>query len=274
MVGKKFNRLTVIRYFDTNKKYRMKRYECLCKCGKTKIVYGKNLRNNRTQSCGCLQKEKVSRWCKENNYKKKITKIENFVKSGYQNFFINPKDIFDLDDCYFIYKLTNLINKKIYIGKTTTSLKKLLRRYRRYGGNSKWAKLLNNKRYINRAINKYGLNNFLFEIIDHVNSKKKLDKLEIYYINVFQSRNRQKGYNLTQGGEGTSGYLWSQESKTKLSEICKKKFKDGYVNPMQGKHLSKEAIQKVIESNKKRGKTKRKLFYAQKISKYSNNSFN
>lgn len=55
LTGERFGRLTVIR--RTGKDERGVLWECLCDCGNTKIVVGKNLRSGRTQSCGCLLNE-------------------------------------------------------------------------------------------------------------------------------------------------------------------------------------------------------------------------
>jgi hypothetical protein len=58
LIGQRFNRLTVIAQAE-NLNQRT-RWVCLCDCGEVKTIYGDNLRRRCTQSCGCLQKEKVS----------------------------------------------------------------------------------------------------------------------------------------------------------------------------------------------------------------------
>lgn len=62
LVGKRFSRLLVIRYAGIRKYSggRLVFWECLCDCGKTAVVCGRNLRlknKSATKSCGCLQKE-------------------------------------------------------------------------------------------------------------------------------------------------------------------------------------------------------------------------
>lgn len=61
LVGQKFNKLTVINrvsdYVYPDGKRMIDRWECLCECGKKCIVYGKNLRLNKTKSCGCIKKD-------------------------------------------------------------------------------------------------------------------------------------------------------------------------------------------------------------------------
>lgn len=85
-----------------------------------------------------------------------------------------------------IYKITNLINNKIYIGKDTTSDPN-------YFGSG----LL-----INRAKQKYGLSKFIKEIIDETNDYNELSVKEISWINFYKSNDRSIGYNISSGGDG------------------------------------------------------------------------
>ena len=85
-----------------------------------------------------------------------------------------------------IYKITNLINNKIYIGKDTTSDPN-------YFGSG----LL-----IKRAISKYGINNFIKEVIDETDDYLELSKKEIYWISEYDSTKRDIGYNISTGGDG------------------------------------------------------------------------
>lgn len=62
LTGKKFGRLTVIKYFGKGK-YKALRWECQCECGGKSITLGKDLRKGTTKSCGCLLVE----WCKNNH---------------------------------------------------------------------------------------------------------------------------------------------------------------------------------------------------------------
>jgi hypothetical protein len=59
MIGQKFGRLTVISQEPSQNN--RKRYLCNCECGNNKIISGKSLRTGNTKSCGCLQKEIVSK---------------------------------------------------------------------------------------------------------------------------------------------------------------------------------------------------------------------
>lgn len=60
MVGKKFNRLTVIERYPENTKDRKAQWVCRCDCGNTVIVSGKNLRTGKKQSCGCLRSDTIA----------------------------------------------------------------------------------------------------------------------------------------------------------------------------------------------------------------------
>lgn len=87
-----------------------------------------------------------------------------------------------------IYKITNVINNHCYIGQSI-DIKSRLNQHlaMRYEAT------------IYRAFKKYGLENFVFEIIE-LCLKEKLNEREIYWIAKYDSHNN--GYNMTDGGEG------------------------------------------------------------------------
>lgn len=64
MVGKRFNRLVVIKHYDNNRKNGVK-WLCMCNCGQEVIVLGSSLRKGNTKSCGCLQREIAAILCKK-----------------------------------------------------------------------------------------------------------------------------------------------------------------------------------------------------------------
>lgn len=59
MVGKRFNKLTVIKYLYSDK-YKNACWECKCDCGNKVIVNSHDLKSGHTKSCGCLQKQRAS----------------------------------------------------------------------------------------------------------------------------------------------------------------------------------------------------------------------
>jgi len=90
----------------------------------------------------------------------------------------------------FVYKITNIINKKVYIGQTKTSLK---RRFKQHLKQTVCKKLSN-------AIKKYGSENFTIECIEEVNCPKLLDEREEYWIKYYNSV--KNGYNILESKKG------------------------------------------------------------------------
>lgn len=77
IIGQKFGRLRILEVItkkeDKNRKY----YKCKCECGNVVIIRADSLKSGKTQSCGCLQKEKVT---KHNLYKSRIYRIWRHLK--------------------------------------------------------------------------------------------------------------------------------------------------------------------------------------------------
>jgi len=142
-----------------------------------------------------------------------------------------------------IYKTTNLINGKTYIGKSTKDDPK-------YFGSG----LL-----LRKAIHKYGIENFKKEIICVCSSIEEMNEKEKFWINEYSGEN---SYNIATGGEGGDtltnnpnldkikqkisdacvgkqlGNKRSDETKRKMSEAGKRRIREN--NPMYGKHHSIE----------------------------------
>lgn len=114
----------------------------------------------------------------------------------------------------FIYKITNKINNKIYIGQVYNKTI-----YDRFNRHIKSASS-ESKSYIGRAIAKYGAENFVIEEIDKANSLEELNNKEIYWIKYYNSTDKNIGYNLTPGGDGGNTYLCKSEKE--LNEIKSK----------------------------------------------------
>jgi hypothetical protein len=101
-----------------------------------------------------------------------------------------------------IYKTTNLINDKIYIGKDTLN---------RPG-------YLGSGIYLKNAIDKYGIENFTKETIETCQSNDELNEREIFWIKELKSQDKSIGYNISDGGEGGDTY----SNNPRRDEICKK----------------------------------------------------
>lgn len=93
----------------------------------------------------------------------------------------------------FIYKITNTINGKSYIGQTIQNVKE--RFYQHCA--TKCSKAVSNMA-IHRAIKKYGKSNFTVEVIEEIDSVNLNDR-ERYWIKYYNSYNN--GYNSTKGGQ-------------------------------------------------------------------------
>lgn len=102
----------------------------------------------------------------------------------------------------YIYRVTNSINGKIYIGQTNTTIKQ------RWTSHKTTSKTDGKPFY--RAIRKYGSENFIIEEIISLSAKSKkdlinlLNQYETYYIEKEKSLITENGYNLTYGGETRS----------------------------------------------------------------------
>lgn len=110
-----------------------------------------------------------------------------------------------------IYKITNNINKKIYIGCSVNI-------ERRWISHKSESILEKNPQYnysIHKAFRKYGIDNFSFEIIE-LTSKAKLFEREKYWIGYYDSYNN--GYNETKGGEGGPSLPGEKNPNSSLTE--------------------------------------------------------
>lgn len=135
-----------------------------------------------------------------------------------------------------IYKITNDINNKVYVGQTTRKIKERIADYK------KEMKYKSDSRPIIRAMSKYGFEHFKFEIlVDDIKSKEEMDKLEIQYIKNYHSLVTENGYNIELGGNSIGKH--NEETKRKISEA-----QLGEKNHMYGKRGELNATsKKVIE---------------------------
>lgn len=132
-----------------------------------------------------------------------------------------------------VYKITNKITNKIYIGITNQGSGA---RYRHHWYESR----IGEPSPIHRSMAKYGEDNFTLEIIDFADSYDELKEKEKYWIKQYNSIDRSIGYNLTEGGDGTFGRKHSEETKEKIRQKA------------LGRKASEEAKQRMSES--RRGK--------------------
>lgn len=156
-----------------------------------------------------------------------------------------------------IYKITNLVNGKVYIGQSVKIERRL--------GEHK--NLLSNNRHYNyhlqQAWNKYGKENFAFEIIEKC-LKEKLNEKETYWCDYYKPN----VYNI--GGTKSLGSM-SEEMKLKLSALNK-----GEKNHFYGKHHTEETkeLLKCIKTGTKMSAETRKKMSQSKIGHYGWNKGN
>lgn len=141
----------------------------------------------------------------------------------------------DKEKSMVVYKITNLVNEKVYIGQTTGELK------RRIGSS------LYNV-FLKRAIRKYRIGNFELFIIQGCSNIGELNEREQFWISFYGSTDNQKGYNLQSGGKNCRLH---ESTKKILSEKC------------SGWHHTEKAKQKISEA----GSGSKHWAYGKKFSK-------
>lgn len=159
-----------------------------------------------------------------------------------------------------IYKATNKITGKCYIGQTKQKLEKRIQNHLRDSEKNK-----KNQRPFLLSIKKHGIESFVFEEIDRANSTKDLDTKEIYWIEKLDTI-IPNGYNILSGGQFKKkknqkllGKLISEGLKKstkwaalKLDEEYQKKVKDNFISYFKGKKFTEEHKRKIWEKNKER----------------------
>lgn len=117
-----------------------------------------------------------------------------------------------------IYLFTNLINGKNYIGQSV-DIQRRYSEHLRSGQPEKY--VMKNERDSNTpihlAIQKYGVNNFSFRILEEC-SREQLNEREKYWIKMFRSNEKEYGYNVTEGGQESIGCKGENHSQAKLTQ--------------------------------------------------------
>ena len=147
-------------------------------------------------------------------------------------YFLRPFLVYKMK--VYIYKITNNINGKIYIGKHIDRSETGFDNYMGSGI------------IIKNAQKKYGINNFTKEILEEC-SKENVNEREIFWINELQSTKSKIGYNVTKGGEGGDTFTNNPKAEI-LREQISKRLK-GKNNPNYGKHHDLEHKQQICEAN-------------------------
>ena len=157
-----------------------------------------------------------------------------------------------------IYQIRNLVNDKIYIGSTENLL--IRKKYHFYT----LKKLIHRNNKLQNSYNKYGKENFIFEVIEFVEDTDKLLEIEQYWIDKLNIV--EKGYNIQPiagkihitdeirkkmsgkipWNKGKTG-IYTQETLQKMKDNAYSK--SGEENPFYGKRHTEETKQKISEAN-------------------------
>jgi group I intron endonuclease len=129
-----------------------------------------------------------------------------------------------------VYLITNKINGRQYVGQTSKTLE------------SRWYDHINVRNrpscsYLHNAILKHTPEQFNIETLVIVETKEQMDLYEKVFIKALNTK-VPNGYNLTDGGDGVLGYVFTEEQRRKVSE------------GQRGRKMSAKAKQKLLERNK------------------------
>lgn len=169
----------------------------------------------------------------------------------------------------FVYCAFNKINNKIYIGYTQMTLKGRIKTHYNKAKNKN-----KSNNYFHNALIHYERSDFQWFIIFENSILESLKAKEKEYISLFNSNNREYGYNLTSGGEQCH---FNEEVKKKISTKAKERNLTGSNNPFYNKKHSEETkkhwseIRKGIVNNpnfKKHSKKTKKLLSKKIKEKY------
>jgi group I intron endonuclease len=160
-----------------------------------------------------------------------------------------------------VYKAENLINKKVYIGRTVCPIED------RQWGHVNAAKK-NSKTVFHNAIRKHGADNFQFSVLCQCDSYEEMNEKEKYFISLLDSQ-IPNGYNMTPGGDGLpKGWKSPMKGIHFLSDEAKEKISKS----LMGKKQSEETRKKRSESLKQAYREGRRISWNKGLTKETNAS--
>lgn len=170
----------------------------------------------------------------------------------------------------YIYLITNLVNDKKYVGQTIQIPQKRWNEHRWLASNNK------TQQYIHKALRKYGVDNFKFEVIDECSSHDELNEAEIEWITRYDTF-LGEGYNMTLGGMSLLGYSHTQETKDKISVANKgntyclgKKLLEDTKEKIRQKALGRTHSEETKQNMSEQRKGERGSFYGKSHTDESN----
>jgi group I intron endonuclease len=141
-----------------------------------------------------------------------------------------------------IYQIQNLINGKVYIGSAIDLYAREYEHFRTLKINIHHSYKLKN------AVNKYGIENFEFSVIEYVDNIDNLIKTEQFYIDAFDAVNN--GYNVCEKAGSTLGFRHSGETKEKIRQARYLNDYSNDNNPFYGKKHSEKTKNIISLKNK------------------------
>lgn len=151
----------------------------------------------------------------------------------------------------YIYCIQNKVNGKKYVGRTIDSI------------TSRWGQHIKNlnsnkhyNKYLQNDYNDVGISNFSFNVLNEFNFEninvlnQVLNDLEIIYINMWGLLDKNKGYNIADGG--LNGNPYAGKSQDEMNELQEKRLKK-----IKGRKHTEESKNKMSKSHKIRNKGKK-----------------
>lgn len=134
----------------------------------------------------------------------------------------------------------------VYVGQTKRPLKKRITQHC-YKGKK-------DNSYIDRALQKYGLENFIVEVIEECETREQLNEREKFWIAALNCK-YPNGYNLKEGGANGAGYHHTAEARAKMSEKrkgheCAPETRAKIGAKSKGRKHSPESITKAVAARK------------------------
>lgn len=153
-----------------------------------------------------------------------------------------------------IYKITNTLNGKLYIGQTTMALAD------RWSAHVKASRLQRRRGHLHSAIAKYGLEHFVIEPIDAADDQFELDLKERDWIYRLRTRDNLVGYNIALGGGSPPAKLPEVAAKISATALSQNRKFTGDRLAKCGKHNigthhSEETKSKMSETQKGKPKS-------------------
>lgn len=149
---------------------------------------------------------------------------------------------------FYVYKIINNINGKVYIGKTSD----ISTRWRKHVNQALSDKLPSY--YLHNSIAKYGPENFSIIELGQYHIEQDAFVAEAAFIKQYSSTNRSLGMNIAEGGQGPSGFKHSEKTKRHLSRVCSgwkhtEETKRKISKSLIGIKRSPETIEKMRQAN-------------------------